>query len=604
MSIAKYLELDATERGLVNLPVHYSYGMSIVNSHLWVGATLLLTQRSVVEPEFWKFCRQNGATSFAGVPHNYDLLSRIDFQASIPKTLRYFTQAGGRLAPERVIELDKIAKSNECRFYVMYGQTEAAPRMAWLPPHLITRHAGSIGIAIPGGNLMVQDEHGRDLPPNTEGELVYDGPNVMMGYAFSHHDLREAQGSRQLRTGDLARYTEDGIFYITGRMSRFVKIFGNRIGLDDVERLCLEAGYPAIATGTDEKLLVVTREENHLADITELLRRNLKLPAMSIELRYMQEYPALPTGKMDYAGLKASIAPKEIGKVSGPQTVPEIYKKFLGTAAKDETLSFYDLNGDSLTFVRVSLELEASFGKLPEGWYEMPMVDLQKRLTQTPLPKGDAGSSSGSVLQNIDTLRALACLLVVMYHVFGDNQNVGLEIAIDSPWRALLDLLDLIRMPLFTALAGLLYAAIPTLSGGFREFAKRRFLTLIIPAIAVAVIYYVIQVSIGKDHPPPYPSILYGYLHLWYLYALFEIAILVAAIDLFIRPSSYNWLAIILGLYLLPHLLPWTISTVSPGETDLVPCHVKIRVSEVACRRQNVVANPHLALDAIPWPEG
>jgi acyl-coenzyme A synthetase/AMP-(fatty) acid ligase/surface polysaccharide O-acyltransferase-like enzyme len=592
-SIVTYLGLSTSERGVVNLPVHYSYGMSIVNSHLWAGATLLLTQRSVVESEFWEFSRKNKATSFAGVPHTYDLLSHINFPQVAPDTLRYFTQAGGRLAPERAIELANIARSRKWRFYIMYGQTEAAPRMAFLPPDAVTRHAGSIGIAIPNGTLKVQDENGQELPPNTEGELVYEGANVMMGYAFSYRDLKDGQGVRQLRTGDLAKSTEDGFFYITGRISRFVKIFGTRISLDEVERLCTDAGYPVIATGNDFKILVVTREEDHLTQIRELIQTTLTLPAIAIEVRFMTQYPVLSNGKMDYAGLKASIGLGENSIASGPRTVQEIYKAILGSSARDEALSFNDLNGDSLTFVRVSLELEESFGNLPDHWPEIPAAVLQGLLSKITTSEGNTKRSSSSILQNIDTLRAIACIMVVMAHVFGITQNSGLKISDVSPWRAPLELLDLIRMPLFTALAGVLYAAMPTSSRVFPKILINRFLSLLIPAVSVSILYFGIRKLAGKEDATLSIGILYGYLHLWYLYALFIIVIVIAAIDLVMPHSNRSWLIVIFGFYLMYQLLPWTPLTQA---LDLAPFYV---LGLLAYRNPEALRNRSLIVTAV-----
>lgn len=556
-SIVEYLQITRDERGVVNLPVNYSYGMSIVNSHLSAGATLLLTERSVIEPEFWKFCRDHLATSFAGVPHTYDLLSRIDFPEVAPHTLRYFTQAGGRLATERALELSGIAAERDWRFYVMYGQTEAAPRMAYLPPDALTRHPGSIGIPIPGGSMTVQDEESRVLPPDTEGELVYEGPNVMMGYASSHEELCDAPGEGRLPTGDLAKITPDGYIYLTGRKSRFIKIFGVRIGLDDVERLCAEAGDPVIATGTDTRLLVVTREADRVTALERFLRDRLKLPVMAIEVRFLPEYPVLPTGKVDYAGLEGSITEHTSDWTRGRKTVEEVFTATLGQRARDTRLSFNDLNGDSLTFVRVSLELEEIFGALPEGWHEMPAVDLQDRLASSSDASGAASrASANSLLQNANTLRAIACLLVVTFHVFG-GEDSGLKIAGDTLWRRPFEVFDLLRMPLFTALAGLVYAGVPVSQNDLTGFARKRFLILMVPAIAVSLIYFGIRTIMGQADPPLYPSILVGYLHLWFLYALFEMAIVMAAIDLFLKPTKQVWIGILLGLYLMAQLMPW-----------------------------------------------
>jgi acyl-CoA synthetase (AMP-forming)/AMP-acid ligase II/peptidoglycan/LPS O-acetylase OafA/YrhL len=556
-SIATYLELDATERGVVSLPVQYSYGLSIVNSHLWAGATILMTQRSLIEPEFWAFCNQHGATSFAGVPHSYDLLSRIDFAAIAPSTLRYFTQAGGRLAPDHVRSFAKIAQTHGWRFYVMYGQTEASPRMAFLPPKEIDQHIGSIGIAIPGGKLTVRDQDNQILAPDEEGELVYEGQNVMMGYAYGVDDLALGQGPRELHTGDLARQSEDGFFYITGRMSRFVKIYGNRIGLDETETICAAAGFSAIATGTDQKLLVVTRTSGDEEKIRKLLSAKLGLPAMTIEVRLMDEYPILATGKIDYAALKATITQDDLLPNEGRKSVKDVYRQVFGTAAEDGSLSFFDLGGDSLTYVRVSLDLENLFGAIPENWHRMPADALEEALATKNFAGSDARPTRKDLLGNLDTVRTLACVLVVAVHVLGDDPGSGLQIPETSDWRLPFEILDLLRMPLFTALAGLLYASMSGMHDGLIGFIRRRFITLMVPAIVLSLFYYELRTVMGKTGPP-LDLLRYGYLHFWYLYALFQIAVAVAVIDKVLRPSVRGWLVIILCGFVIAHTAPFS----------------------------------------------
>jgi acyl-CoA synthetase (AMP-forming)/AMP-acid ligase II/peptidoglycan/LPS O-acetylase OafA/YrhL len=557
-SIAEYLQISENDRGVVNLPTHYSYGLSIVNSHLWTGATILFTDSSVTDPAFWAFCRQHGATSFAGVPHTYDLLSRVDFETLAPPSLRYFTQAGGRLRRERAEALAHLAARHGWRFYIMYGQTEASPRMAYLPPDKLLYAPGSIGIAIPGGRLSVQDEAGQALPPEAEGELVYEGPNVMMGYAMSAADLGQGQGPSILRTGDMARKGVDGLFYITGRMSRFIKIFGNRIGLDEVEAICGMAGHVTVATGIDDKLLVITRQIGTESEIGALLSTVLKLPPHTIEVRQMEDFPVLPTGKIDYARLKASLQNEDPTASVTPASVPDIYRHVFGDRARDDSLSFTDLGGDSLTFVHVSMELEAALGKLPDTWPDMPAKELDGLAAgQPPARPASSQPYRRLVLGKADTLRAVACLLVVMLHVFGADPESGLQFPADSAWRLPFEVLDLLRMPLFTALAGLLYGALPSSRPGLSSFLKQRTLALVLPAVVVSVIYFTIRSVMDKEQGSLLSALLSGYLHLWYLYALFVIVACVGTIDALCRPRTETWLLIVAGLYLLCPLVPW-----------------------------------------------
>ena len=173
-SIATYLGLTADDRAATTLPMHYCYGLSVVNSHLLVGASLLLTEASVADEQFWSDFADTSATSFAGVPHVFDLLDSSGFADRELPTLRTVTQAGGRLDPDTVRRYARLGRERGFDLVVMYGQTEATARMAYLPPHLAAERAESIGIPIPGGSFRIDGDE-------EVGELVYSGENVMLG---------------------------------------------------------------------------------------------------------------------------------------------------------------------------------------------------------------------------------------------------------------------------------------------------------------------------------------------------------------------------------------------------------------------------------------
>jgi acyl-CoA synthetase (AMP-forming)/AMP-acid ligase II len=154
LSIAEYLGLDDSEIALAHLPLQYSFGMSVVNSHLAAGAQLLLTTRSMMEAQFWAMAER--ATSFSGVPFHYEMLERLRFERRQMPVLRTLTQAGGRMPPERVRRFAELAAKRGWRLFVMYGQTEAGPRIAYLPPEDAVEHAGVIGKAIPGMTIELR----------------------------------------------------------------------------------------------------------------------------------------------------------------------------------------------------------------------------------------------------------------------------------------------------------------------------------------------------------------------------------------------------------------------------------------------------------------
>jgi acyl-CoA synthetase (AMP-forming)/AMP-acid ligase II/peptidoglycan/LPS O-acetylase OafA/YrhL len=565
-AIAEYLNITQYDVGTVNLPTNYSFGLSIVNSHIYMGGTILFNHFSMVDDEFWDLCTKEGATSFAGVPHSYDLLSRIDFESKIPDSIRYFTQAGGKLAKDKVEKFAKFATSRNSEFFVMYGQTEASPRISYLPPKLAQTYPTSIGVPVPGGKLSIIGDDGMPLPIGVDGELVYEGPNVMMGYALSQSDLDTDDETKLLKTGDIAKQLENGLFVITGRKSRFIKVFGNRISLDQVEVLLNEEGHRCIATGIDEQLLVVTTEERKQSIIESFLSKRLKLPKSAILVQYVEEFPTLATGKMDYASLIRLLETKKNNEsLHRTQSIKEVFASVFGTDADDVTKSFIDLGGDSLTFVSVSIELEELLEDLPENWSHLCISDLEKiAASNSTSNESNIKTKSFNRLSNVDTLRAIVCILVVAFHVFGNNSDFGLKFDDDSPYRAGFEVLGLLRMPLFTALAGMLFVAMAPTIFDFPTIVKHKALTLIVPAVLVTVVYFILRMFVNKESDDLSVALFFGYLHLWYLYALFIITLVIGAIHIFLKPNLLAYL----GLMLLFFLISTLINSIYPLRID------------------------------------
>ncbi|MGG1518915.1 AMP-binding protein [Paenibacillus oryzisoli] len=296
-SIATYLHLDESERAITTLPFQYSYGLSVINSHLLVGGTLLMTNDSILSREFWSFFKDQKATSLSGVPYTYQMLHRLRFgQMELP-SLRYFTQAGGRLAPNLVQSFQNMAIEKGRRFYVMYGQTEATARMSYVPPDRLAEKADSVGIAIPNGAFRIDEE---------TSELIYEGPNVMLGYAEASEDLAKGNElSGSLHTGDLAKMDDEGYVYIKGRMKRFIKLFGLRMNLDEIEKqIEVKFSLPIACTGGDDQLLIFTEDESKITVLTEYVRQLYKLHASSFSVKALPNLPRLENGKMNYLKLK------------------------------------------------------------------------------------------------------------------------------------------------------------------------------------------------------------------------------------------------------------------------------------------------------------
>jgi len=296
-SIASYLMLTDRERPITSLPAAYSYGLSVINSHLFAGACLVLTDHGVLRREFWDAVDAHSCTSFAGVPYTYQMLLKTGLLIQRGATLRTLTQAGGALAPDDIRKMHQLAVERGFRFFVMYGQTEASPRISYVPFEHLGGKIGSIGVPIPGGSLRIDA---------STDELVYTGPNVMLGYAECREDLaKDDQLHGVLKTGDLARQDEDGFFYITGRLKRFLKLFGKRFNLDEIEHIVeSQFGVPVACFGRDDLLMAVV-EGNHsaAAAISEMLRETFNLPTNNVRVEAVAKLPRNPRGKTNYQAL-------------------------------------------------------------------------------------------------------------------------------------------------------------------------------------------------------------------------------------------------------------------------------------------------------------
>jgi len=302
-AISQYLALAADHVAITSLPLFYSYGLSVFTSHLYAGAVIVVSDHSLVEREFWQQINNNYVTSLAGIPFQYEFMQQRRMLDKLPISLRYLTQAGGRLASNLLESYSDWSLRSQRQFFVMYGQTEAAPRMAYLPAEFLHRKIGSIGIAIPGGSLSVSplSEDDRNNV-SVEGELVYTGSNVMMGYANKQADLVLGQGSPILHTGDLGYRDEDGFFYITGRKQRFAKLSGVRINLDDVEHWLRERSL-IVACTSDDLELRVYHEGAIPKDISLALVDWLQVHPSKLTFIEVDRMPKLPNGKLDYQRL-------------------------------------------------------------------------------------------------------------------------------------------------------------------------------------------------------------------------------------------------------------------------------------------------------------
>ncbi|MEV0292095.1 AMP-binding protein [Nocardia sp. NPDC050710] len=400
-AIAEYLDIGSDDRAATTLPMFYCYGLSVLHSYLLRGASLLLTERSVLDERFWDEFREHRATSFAAVPYTIDLLDQVGFDAMRLPDLRYVTQAGGKLAPERVREYARRGARDGWRFFVMYGQTEATARMAYLPPELASEHPECIGVPIPGGEFTLEPVDGADA-----AELVYHGPNVMMGYATTSADLTLGRTVGPLRTGDLARRTPDGLYQVVGRRSRFAKVFGLRIDLQHLESGLTAAGFTACCAESADRVVIAAERPD--PDLATTAARLSGLPGSALRICPVDTIPRLANGKPDYPAIRALRPPTPTAPL---RDIRALYADTLGVhpdrVRPDST--FIDLGGNSLSYVTTSARLERALGTLPSDWPHRTVAELERTPHRKP--------TFGRALDTGTALRAAGIVLIAGSHI-------------------------------------------------------------------------------------------------------------------------------------------------------------------------------------------
>lgn len=307
-NISAFFGLDSAERPMVDLPIHYTYGLSILNSHLYSGATVLLTSLNVLNPGYWDFLKGERASSFTNVPYSYEILKKLRvFRMDLPH-LRTFSQGGGKLDEGLHREFAEYAQKTGRKFIVTYGQTEGSARMAWLPPEYALEKCGSIGKAIPNGKLYIVDEDGRMVDtPDTIGEMVYEGPNVTLGYAEKGEDLALGDERRGvLYTSDMVKMDSDGFFYIVGRKKRFLKLWGYRVGLDECENIIKRAfDVECACVGNDQCMQVYVNSRQDMDAVRRYIADKTGINSSAFRVHYIESLPRNEAGKVLYSALES-----------------------------------------------------------------------------------------------------------------------------------------------------------------------------------------------------------------------------------------------------------------------------------------------------------
>lgn len=305
-AIAQVLHISPQDVAAGHLPLHYSYGLSVLTSHLVSGARVRLTTMGLMERDFWPAMRQAGISHMPGVPFHYQVMLRLGLKRINLPTLRTLTQAGGSLDPGLRRQAHAYMDETGGGFFVLYGQTEAAPRMTTLQHADFAAAPASVGMALPGCRIEIEAPDAAG-----QGEVMFHGPNVMMGYAESRDDLTRGDDlGGMLRTGDIGFLDAEGRLSLTGRTKRFGKIYGLRINLDEIEQIANSICEAAVTQ--DGETLTIHFVTQGAADKDAALTKRLSasfmerltIPLRGYDFSPIAAIPRTERGKIDYAALR------------------------------------------------------------------------------------------------------------------------------------------------------------------------------------------------------------------------------------------------------------------------------------------------------------
>ena len=302
-SIINFLKITSKDTCITTLPMSYVYGLSVINTHLKQGCTIVLNEQSVLEKKFWSKLLNNKVTTFSGVPYTYQVLDKIDFYKKDLKYIRYLTQAGGKLNLQINKKIAENFYNNNKDFIVMYGAAEATARMSYLPSEFSCKKIGSIGVPIPGGKFWIEDNNQKKIEKENEiGELYYSGKNVCLGYAENINDLSKGDENKGiLKTGDIAKKDKDNFYYILGRNDRFVKIFGNRINLDELENSISKLGVQSLCKVNEEnRITIFVKQLKEVENIKKNIKNLTDLHPSVFDFKTLSEFPLNKNFKTAY----------------------------------------------------------------------------------------------------------------------------------------------------------------------------------------------------------------------------------------------------------------------------------------------------------------
>jgi peptidoglycan/LPS O-acetylase OafA/YrhL len=550
------MELDDSVREYVGAPVTFSFGFGRIRAVAAAGGCSFLPERGFRVDEFAAMLRRGEVNALSAVPTMLRLvLAQADLLDDCRRSLRWLEIGSQAISRDEKEALRRLFPA--ANIIQHYGLTEASRTTflnvsgaEWAELDSVGRATGQVEVRIaPNGLIQIRGPH------------VADGVLTQSGL----EPLTDADG--WLTTQDMGAL-QGGFLYFAGRADDLINVGGIKVqaeGFEQKLRARLPAGAQIAAAGAPDPLrgeIVVVAHET--LETEPLARLKAAAEATASELGIgggfallpMPELPRTETNKVRRAAIRdvyVSQVKTEDASASGAAagSVNDIFVATFGAAAQDESATFNSLGGDSLTYVGVLLQLEQIIHPLPEDWSERSigaLAALAARDTDTAPAR-----VRPSVPQNLDTLRGLACLMIVALHVVGVAPDEGLGLPEESAWHSVMSMFDMVRLPLFTALAGYLYAALPATMSGYGGFIGRKARQLLVPmAFATLVFWGLRQFVYGLDESLIWAYVR-GYLHLWYIQSLFLIFAAVAALDVWVKPKAWGWAT---ALALSPLLFP------------------------------------------------
>ena len=306
IAISKALKIKANDTAITTMPPYYSYALSIINTHLMRGAKIIINNYSLVDKRFWDIFNNIKPTNLNGVPYFYEVLNKIKFEKIKLMNLKFITQAGGQLECNLKKKLLDFCKINKIKLYIMYGQTEASPRISVLPSNLSAANLTSVGFPLQGVKVWIEDEHNKKInKSNIEGNIICKGENIFMGYSESFKDLKHKNKiNKILKTGDVGYIDKNGLLYITGRKKRISKIFGIRLSLDHLEKSLKKYNYNCVCIENNHQIKIYIkrndRKKFNISNFNKIFMNITNLAPKFFKVKLVNDFPRNKIGKIIY----------------------------------------------------------------------------------------------------------------------------------------------------------------------------------------------------------------------------------------------------------------------------------------------------------------